>query len=88
MRARVRGRVQGVGFRRFAEEAAAASDVAGWVRNRLDGSVECHAEGEASAVEAFLAALRRGPPFGRVDGLVAEPAALERAAGFAVRGTV
>jgi acylphosphatase len=85
--ARVRGLVQGVGFRRFAEDAARARSVTGWVRNRTDQSVECHAEGEPDAVEAFLAALREGPPFSRVREVRTEPAPLERAAGFSVRVT-
>jgi acylphosphatase len=85
--ARVVGLVQGVGFRRFAEDAARAHSVRGWVRNRADRSVECHAEGDAADVEAFLEALREGPPASRVVEVRTEPAPLERAAGFTVRAT-
>jgi acylphosphatase len=66
---RVRGRVQGVGFRMDAADAAARLGVAGTVRNLLDGSVEADVEGSAEAVEAMLAHLREGPRSARVDGI-------------------
>jgi acylphosphatase len=53
------GRVQGVGFRMTARRLASAFPVAGFVRNREDGSVELAAEGEAEQVVAFLDAIRR-----------------------------
>ena len=59
---RVRGRVQGVGFRYFVLRRAQALGLAGWVRNRSDGSVEIEAEGDRVAVEALAAEVRRGPP--------------------------
>ncbi len=65
----VRGRVQGVGFRFFAERAARELGVRGWVRNLPDGSVESVAEGEDAAVDAYVARLERGPLTGRVDGI-------------------
>ena len=46
----VSGRVQGVGFRWFVREAAIALDLAGWVRNRPDGSVEVAADGDDDRV--------------------------------------
>ena len=52
------GRVQGVGFRFTAERMARRFPVAGYVRNLTDGKVEMTAEGEKSALEEFLAALR------------------------------
>ncbi len=58
---RVRGRVQGVGFRWFVARAARELAVTGWVRNADDGAVEVAAEGGAEQVERLLAALRRGP---------------------------
>ena len=62
----VAGRVQGVGFRDFARSAALRLGVAGWVRNRGDGSVEALLSGRAEAVDALIAELRRGPPGARV----------------------
>jgi len=63
----ISGRVQGVGFRWFAESAAARDGIHGWVRNLPDGRVEAHAEGEADALERFERALRHGPPSARVE---------------------
>ena len=74
-RAVVKGRVQGVGFRWFAERVARELGVRGWVRNRSDGTVETLAEGDDSAVAAYLARLESGPRGSRVDGVVIEEAA-------------
>src|SRR5262249_19435725 len=52
------GRVQGVGFRYTAQRVAEGYAVAGFVRNRPDGSVELVAQGEPDQVEAFLRAIR------------------------------
>jgi acylphosphatase len=57
----VRGRVQGVGFRWFVREAARRAGLAGWVRNRHDGSVELEAEGPEATLDAFREAIARGP---------------------------
>ncbi|MCE9584252.1 MAG: acylphosphatase [Planctomycetes bacterium] len=54
---RFHGRVQGVGFRARAKNAAERFGVAGWVRNEADGSVACVAEGEDTAVREFHKAL-------------------------------
>lgn len=66
IRALVSGRVQGVGFRWFVVEAGRGLGLGGWVRNLPGGDVECEAEGAPADVEAFLGALRRGPPLARV----------------------
>ncbi|HEX6492809.1 MAG TPA: acylphosphatase, partial [Candidatus Dormibacteraeota bacterium] len=63
------GDVQGVGFRDFVWRRAERLGLAGWVRNRPDGSVECVAEGSRSAVDALVESLRRGPWGARVDNL-------------------
>ena len=55
------GRVQGVGFRYFIQEAADREGVTGYVRNLPDGSVEAYVEGEAEAVIRVERAIRRGP---------------------------
>jgi acylphosphatase len=69
LRAVVRGRVQGVGFRASAASEARRLQLTGWVRNQLDGTVETEAEGDDAAVEAFLAWLRRGPSYARVTSI-------------------
>jgi acylphosphatase len=58
----IRGRVQGVGFRWFARATARGLDLAGWVSNRSDGSVEVAAEGSEPAIATLRAALAQGPP--------------------------
>lgn len=69
----ITGRVQGVGYRYFACKAAAMHAVSGTVRNAADGSVECIAEGERSALDAFRDELRRGPRMGHVDSVTESP---------------
>jgi acylphosphatase len=63
----ISGRVQGVGFRFFAHDAAAREGIHGWVRNLPDRRVEALAEGDAEAMERFERTLRHGPPGARVD---------------------
>jgi acylphosphatase len=63
----ISGRVQRVGFRWFAVEAAARESVTGWVENLPDGRVEVLAEGDAEAVERFERAIRSGPASARVE---------------------
>ena len=65
----IRGEVQGVGYRFFAQRAAARHQVVGYVRNCPDGSVEAFAEGPASNVEAFKQDLAAGPQWAVVDQL-------------------
>jgi acylphosphatase len=65
----INGRVQGVGYRYFVEQAARSRDLEGWVRNRRDGSVEAVFAGRAEAVTAIIGACRRGPSSARVDAL-------------------
>ncbi|UFN51147.1 acylphosphatase [Roseomonas sp. OT10] len=68
-RLRIRGRVQGVGYRDWLLGTARAHGLAGWVRNRLDGSVEALLSGDEDAVREVVNACRRGPPLARVDEL-------------------
>jgi acylphosphatase len=72
IRAIVSGRVQGVGFRAYAAERARELGLRGHVRNLDDGTVETSVVGPASAVEAYLAALRSGPPGADVGDLAVE----------------
>jgi acylphosphatase len=63
----ISGRVQGVGFRFFLQEAAYREGVLGQARNRPDRSVEVVAEGDAEAISRFERALYQGPPIARVE---------------------
>jgi acylphosphatase len=63
----IRGRVQGVGYRDSAVQAAFELGVLGWVRNHRDGSVEAHVQGAPAMVERFAVWCRRGPPLARVS---------------------
>ena len=63
----ISGKVQGVFFRMETQRAARGHNVSGWVRNRMDGSVEAVFEGEEANVKATLAWCRTGPPHARVS---------------------
>ena len=67
MRFKVRGRVQGVGFRAYAVRLAKDCGVVGWVRNDADGSVTAEAAGSEAELLSFAAGLRMGPPAARVE---------------------
>jgi acylphosphatase len=72
----ISGEVQGVGYRFFAQRAAARHQVTGYVRNLADGRVEVLAEGQAESVEGFKHDLAAGPAYSRVrqiDELNLEP---------------
>jgi acylphosphatase len=64
---RIKGRVQGVGYRFFAQDKAEAYHLKGWVRNVPGGEVECEVEGPEADITSFLQELRQGPPIARVD---------------------
>ena len=82
----VTGRVQGVGFRLFAEHVALRENLSGYVRNLADGRVEAQAEGDAEAVERFEMAIRQGPGGAWVrDVEVTDVVPSLRATGFLVR---
>ncbi len=57
----VRGRVQGVGYRKYIEYKAGQLGITGWVRNRLDGSVEAVVQGSLAAVAEIIDCAKRGP---------------------------
>lgn len=69
----VSGRVQGVAFRYHACEAAARLGVTGHIRNRPDGAVDGEAEGDEDRLAEFVAWLRAGPSWARVDGVETDP---------------
>jgi len=82
----VSGRVQGVGFRFFVQDCAAAEGVHGYVRNLSDGRVESFVEGDEESVLRVERALRRGPPGADVDNVVVEAAVPSgRATGFSIK---
>ena len=66
----VRGRVQGVGYRYFALEAAERRGIVGYVRNLPGGEVEVHAEAEETTLELFRQELESGPRMARVTAIV------------------
>jgi acylphosphatase len=82
---RVRGRVQGVGFRYFVEHSASSLGLAGWVRNRDDGSVEVYAVGAAEQLSELAGLLWKGPRWAEVRGVDESEAAVEHVRGFSVR---
>lgn len=86
VRAAVRGRVQGVGFRDATLRKARALGVMGWVRNADDGSVLVHAEGDEAAVMGLTAFLRKGPRAAAVSEVEVENVKPEGHEQFAVRG--
>lgn len=71
-RLRIHGKVQGVAFRASMVQQARRLGLAGWVRNRRDGSVEALVVGEAAALEAILRWSRRGPPLAQVSHVAIE----------------
>lgn len=68
-RAIVHGQVQGVGFRYFAHREAGRRGLAGFVRNRPEGTVEIEIEGSTASVAKMLTWLASGPPSARVESL-------------------
>lgn len=86
VRAVVRGRVQGVGYREATLRRARDAGVMGWVRNGGDGGVLVHAEGLEDAVEELIMFLNEGPPGARVAEVAIEPVKAEGHEQFAIRG--
>jgi DNA ligase D-like protein (predicted 3'-phosphoesterase) len=86
MRASVRGRVQGIGFREATVARAGELGALGWVRNEEDGSVAVHAEGTPEAVADLEAFLREGPPGAKIDDVEVEAVKAEGHEQFAIRG--
>ena len=84
----ISGRVQGVGYRDWTEAVARQLGLAGWVRNRVDDSVEALFAGEGATVDRMVAACRRGPSLARVDTVEVLPAdAADNPEGFTRRPT-
>ncbi len=83
----VRGEVQGVGYRYTLRMVAREAGVAGWVRNRRDGSVEAEIEGSDDSIDEVLAWMAEGPPGSRVTEATVTDAAPSGDATFEVRPT-
>ena len=81
----VRGRVQGVGYRYFALKRAEQLELAGFVRNMPDGSVEVIAEGPDPALAEFEKNLKQGPSFARVEAVERLPLEERGDSGFHIR---
>ena len=75
-RYRIRGRVQGVGYRYFTLRIALGLGVRGWVRNLPGGDVEVHAEAASAVLQNFRAELERGPSASQVREVVEEVVAV------------
>jgi acylphosphatase len=89
LRLEIRGRVQAVGYRDAAVQAAFECAVQGWVRNRREGHVEAFVQGESAAVERFVAWCRRGPPLARVEEVARHEADVDpHLAAFETRATL
>ncbi|RYH09014.1 acylphosphatase [Tropicimonas sp. IMCC6043] len=84
MAVRVRGRVQGVGFRAWTAAEARGHGLDGWVRNEADGSVRALVAGPQDRVARLLVALEQGPPAARVASVETEEAAEDAGSGFRV----
>ncbi len=83
----VRGRVQGVGFRWFVEREAHILQVAGWVRNNPDGTVEVLAQGTRDQLAGLRSRLQEGPRAARVDEVAVSEAEPEAGLfSFQIRG--
>jgi acylphosphatase len=66
----VSGRVQGVGYRRFAQKQADDRKLEGWTRNLLDGRVEVLARGTSKELDDYCEALKKGPSFSLVRDVI------------------
>ena len=81
----ISGRVQGVFFRAWSREQADTLGVKGWIRNRPDGHVEAHVEGDQARVDEMIERLRTGPPAAHVEDLRIWDADMCDFEGFEVR---
>lgn len=83
-RMKIYGRVQGVGFRYRAEQAAGLLGVTGWVRNAEDGTVEMEVQGSEAAINKMMTFINGGT-YVRIDRIKTEIIETEKESGFGVR---
>lgn len=81
----VSGKVQGVGFRYFAQMTAADHNIAGWTKNLENGSVAIHAEGNPDQINSFIETLKKGNHFAKVHQIQEEPASIETFTSFRIK---
>jgi len=85
----ITGRVQGVFYRAWFADQARSLGIDGWVRNRVDGSVEAVVQGSSEMVEAIIRSAHQGSPASRVaEVIVSGDAPSEPLDGFVTRPTV
>ena len=82
VRLHIQGRVQGVWYRGWVVAEAQELGLAGWVRNRRDGSVEALISGPEPAVRAMIERCRHGPPAARVERIIEGAASESPGPGF------
>jgi len=80
----IRGRVQGVGFRNFAQHAATQLGLAGYTRNLDDGRVEVYAAGPADKIAELSGMLHRGPRWADVRGVEEQEAPVQNTGVFRI----
>jgi acylphosphatase len=83
----IEGRVQGVGYRYWAESMARELNLAGWVRNLRDGRVELIVAGDADQIAEMIKACWQGPRSARVERLSELPQDDEGWPDFSTRPT-
>lgn len=82
---RFTGRVQGVGFRLTTVRVADDFDIAGWVRNEADGSVQCVAEGATDELDRFVAAIQQRMGGNIADTSISSGSPTNEFSGFTIR---
>ncbi len=88
VRVRIEGRVQGIGFRYWVMDRATLLGLDGWVRNRMDGSVEAVFAGAPEAVAEMVRRCHDGPSFARVDQVAQTPLSESVEPGFHYAPTI
>ena len=81
----ITGRVQGVGFRAFAQHAARALGVTGWAQNLDNGDVEVHANGTPQQLDDFESHVRQGPRWSEVRSVTIVEVEAADTSGFHIR---